>query len=312
MSSPKNLFLSFKALLWVSILAAATFLSAHDAAFAANAVQPGYVIHGNDQLSISVYGDQTLSQTVTVLPNGDIAYPLVGRIHIGGQTPEQAARTVEAALKKYVRHPIVSVSVTQQGQLNVLVLGNVKNPSKFALAPTSHLTDAIAAAGGLGPTNGSLPNARVADKNGNVTQVSLQKLFHDGDVTADAKLSEGSVVYIPSPLTFNVEVVGAVDKPGEIQLNEGDRLTMAIAKAGTTPNTQADLNHVHVTRTRPDGTSFGFYIDLYHELQGGDISKDVVLQKGDVVYVPQSRKPLGGNSAYYILLGLRRLIGIPF
>ena len=157
---------------------------------------------------------------VTVLPNGDIDYPLVGRIHVGGETPDQAARTITQALKRYLRRPIVSVAVVQQGPLNVLVLGNVKTPGKYALPPTSNrLTDAIAAAGGLAPFNGSLPNARVSHNDGPVTQVSLQRLFHDGDISADTHINDGSIVYIPAPLTFNVEVLGAVDHPGEIQLN---------------------------------------------------------------------------------------------
>jgi protein involved in polysaccharide export with SLBB domain len=34
-----------------------------------------YRIHAADQLAVEVFGDTTLSQTVTVLPGGDIYYP---------------------------------------------------------------------------------------------------------------------------------------------------------------------------------------------------------------------------------------------
>ncbi|PZR63775.1 MAG: hypothetical protein DLM53_03175 [Candidatus Eremiobacter antarcticus] len=295
------------------IVIAFAFISIVSAAASRADVAPGYLIHGNDQLSVVVYGDQTLTQTVTVLPDGNIALPLVGAVHVGGLTPDQAAKNIAKSLQKYVRHPVVSVAVTQEGQLNVLVLGNVKTPGKYLLPPTSHVTDAIAAAGGIGPTNGAYPNARVGAPTGAPATVSLQKLLHDGDTTANVPLQEGSVVYIPAPQTINVEVIGAVDHPGEIQLNEGDRLTMAIAKAGNSSSAQSDLNRIHITRTLSDGKTTSFDIDLYKELKDGDINKDLVLQKNDVVYVPQAKKSIGqtiGSGAIYILGGLRSLFGL--
>jgi polysaccharide export outer membrane protein len=274
-------------------------------------VAANYRIHANDQLSIQVYGDNTLTSQVTVLPNGDIDYPLAGRIHVGFQTPDEAAKTIAKALKKYLRHPIVTVAVTQQGQLSVLVLGNVHTPGKHMLPPSSRLTDAIAAAGGLGATNGDLPIARLTDNDGTTEQVPLQKLFHDGDVSYDLAVSDGSMIYVPAPLTFTVEVVGAVSNPGAVQLSEGDRLSMAVAKAGATPSLQADLSRVHVTRTLADGRTLAFDVDLYRTLAAGDLRFDVGLQKGDVIYVPQNRKTLVNNgSAYYLLMGLRRLVGL--
>ncbi len=277
-------------------------------------VNSGYLIHGNDQLNVVVYGDQTLTQTVTVLPNGDIALPLVGTVHVGGQTPSQAAVTIAHALSKYVRHPVVTVSVAQEGQMSVLVLGNVKTPGKYSLPPNSKVTDAIAAAGGIGPTDGPYPDARVGAANGPQT-ISLQKLLHDGDTSQNVAVEDGSIVYIPSPIQITVEVLGSVDHPGQIQLNEGDRLTMAIAKAGNSNGASADLNHIHVTRSVPNGPVQQFDINLYQELEKGDLSKDLVMQKGDIVYVPQARTGISSGekiSAGASLLYTLRLLFLHF
>ena len=270
---------------------------------------PGYLIHSNDQLNVVVYGDQSLTQTVTVLPNGDITMPLVGPVHVGGQTPQEAARTIAQALTKYVKHPVVTVSVAQEGQLNVLVLGNVKTPGKYPLPPNSRVTDAIAAAGGIGPVDGPYPDARVGGATGTPSTVSLQKLLHDGDTSQNVPLQDSSIVYIPSPVQINVEVLGSVDHPGEISLNEGDRLSMAIAKAGNSQSANADLNNIHVTRTMPSGQVQNISIDLYKELEQGDLSKDLVMQKGDVVYVPQTRAKMSNNlgGAASLLYALRVL-----
>jgi polysaccharide export outer membrane protein len=274
----------------------------------------GYKLHGGDQLSINVYGDQTLTGPQTVLPDGTVDMPLAGKVHIGGQTPDQAAQTIAYALRKYIRHPVVTVSVTQEGTVNVLVLGNVKNPGKYGLPPAgSMLTDAIAAAGGVGPVDGPYPDARVAQANGSaVAPVSLEKLLHQGDTTQNVPLQDGQIVYIPSPVTFNVYVAGAVDHPGEIPLNEGDDVAIAIIKAGNSPTAQGDLNNVTVTRTLPDGQKKQFQVDLYKVFEPGGTSRDLPMQKGDIVYVPQisqRKHPAGviGQSFFYLTLGLRAL-----
>ena len=248
----------------------------------------GTTIHPGDQLSVQVYGDTTLTQNVTVLNDGTIAYPLIGQVPVAGKTPEQAASTLRERLLRYVRHPVVTVAITQLAQPNVMVLGDVKNPGKYQLPSDAKLSDAIAAAGGLSDINGEYPNARVSDRSGKVTQVSLQKLLSGGDTQMDERLGEGDVVYVPGPTQFYVNVTGAVDHPGAIQVNQGDTLAVAIAKAGNSANSQADLNHVRLMRTDPTGKQSMEQIDLYKALQGNDQSANVALEKGDTIYVPQA------------------------
>lgn len=254
-----------------------------------------YRIHAADQLAVDVFGDPTMSHTVTVLSGGDIFYPLVGRVHVDGMTPDQAAAAIGAALRKFVRQPIVTVSVIAQGPIGVLVLGDVKNPGKYLLPATSRVSDALAAAGGLAPMDGDFPIARVQSVAGATAQVPLQKLLHDGDTTVDAKLANGTTVYVPARVTFTVEVLGSVDRPGEIMLHEGDKLAMAIAKAGASPNTNPDLNKIQVKRTLPDGTTKIYLINLYDTFKDGNITNDLTMNKGDIVYVPQARKPASGG-----------------
>jgi polysaccharide export outer membrane protein len=275
-----------------------------------------YVIHSGDSLNVVVYGEQSLTGPVIVLPDGTISLALVGHIQVAGQSPDQAAETIKSALEKYIRHPDVTVAVTQIGQVNVMVLGDVKSPGKYALPPTGTVSDAVAAAGGLNPLTGPYPDARIAGPSGDITQVSLEKLLHDGDVSQNKSLKDGSIVYIPSPVTISVQVVGTVDKPGEIDLRQGDRLSMAIAQAGTSgAGAQADLNNITVTRTGPDGKSYPIKVNLYETLKGGDISKDLVMEKGDLVYVPMNKPKLGatnnggvlGQSAFFLLSSLKLL-----
>lgn len=252
-------------------------------------VQPDYKIRPGDVLAVTVFGEPSLTQPILkVLPSGSIVEPLAGQIHVGGLTPPQAGDAVARALEHYIKHPQVSVAVSQVGALDVYVLGNVKVPGKYQLQPESRLMDALAAAGGLGPVDGVLPDARVSVGD-DVRTVPLQKLLHEGDLSLNAPLDNQMTVYVPSPITFNVEVYGAVDKPGDVTMHEGDRLVMAIARAGTSTNANSDLNKIVVTHRQPSGTVDSQTINLYEVYKNGDTQKDVVLQKGDVVYVPQGK-----------------------
>lgn len=268
---------------------------------AAPAIGADYKIHPGDQLAVSVYGEPTLTQTVTVLADQTIEYPMIGRVTVGGQTPSQASASLNQAFGKYLRSPIVSVGVISEGTLSVMVLGNVKTPGKYALAYNSHVTDAIAAAGGMGPTNGDYPEARVSDASG-VRDASLQAILRRGEASADVVLANNAVVYVPSPITFNIEVVGAVDKPGEVSISQGDRLSTAIAKAGNSSASNADLNAIRVTRDVGNGQTKVYNINLYNALQKGDKSQDIELQKSDVVYVPVAKK--GGSAVTGTIFGI--------
>ncbi len=268
------------------------------------ATAPQEQIHPGDQLSVQVFGQQSLSQNVTVLPDGSVNYPLIGRVQLAGETVDAAQKTLASRLARYVRHPFVSVSIAQLGQPSVLVLGNVKTPGKYQLRSDARVTDAIAAAGGIADVNGALPVARISDPKGDISNVSLQKLLHDGDVSLDRPLSEGDVVYVPGPTLIDVVVTGAVDHPGDIQVAKGDKLSMAIAKAGNSAQSNADLNHIRVMRV-VDGKQQEQTINLYDALEHGDGSADIALHKGDTIYVPAAKKKTNifGNAGLLYILG---------
>ncbi|GAC1545139.1 MAG: hypothetical protein NVS3B16_14200 [Vulcanimicrobiaceae bacterium] len=296
----------------ITSLAVAIALAAPLAEPASAAVAPEYRIRPGDVLELTVFGEPTLSQPVLkVLPSGTIVEPLAGQVKVGGLTPPQASAAVERALARYLRHPKVAVAVSLVGPLDVYVLGNVRTPGKYQLQPDSRLMDALAAAGGLGPVDGDLPAARISSGS-TVSEVPLQRLLHQGDLSLNRPVENQMTVYVPSPITFNIQVFGAVDKPGDVVMHEGDRLLMAIARAGNSPNVNSDLNHIVLRHPQTDGSIGTQTINLYDVYKSGDSKLDPVLQKGDSVYVPQGRgkrdnvSPLAG-----VLFGLRRLVGLP-
>jgi len=293
------------------MLCLATLTAPLRPAFADAPVGDDYKIRSGDVLAVTVFGEPSLSQPqLKVLPGGAVVEPLVGEVNVGGLTPTQAAQALATALKRYLRHPQVTVAVEQLGPVNVYVLGNVKLPGKYLVEPQSRLMDAIAAAGGLGPVDGDYPDAKVSTAGGEPKTVSLQKLFKEGDLSENQPVEPDTTIYIPSPLTFNVQVLGAVDHAGDVPLHEGDGIVVAVARAGNSPNAQADLNHVVIRRVETNGKVMTKTVNVYEILKTGDTSKDVPLKKGDTVYVPQGSGKHDAMSPFSsVLYAIGRIVG---
>ncbi len=271
--------------------------------FASAAETQSAVLHAGDKLHVLVFGQADLSQDTVVAPDGEIGLPLAGQISVAGKTPLAASQMIALALKAYVRDPRVTVDVASEGHVNVTVAGDVVNSGQYSLRSGATLSSAIAAAGGMSPTiAGAYPIARISNADGTTNNISLEKLLRGGDPTRDIVLGDRTTIYVPGPTQFDIVVLGAVNHPGTLSINEGDRLAIAIAKAGNSAGSKADLSRIMVTRTEPDGTTASHLIDLYKSLNNADRRYDPLLREGDIVLVPMSNRAHDSlNNAVFLL-----------
>nr|MDP9105254.1 polysaccharide biosynthesis/export family protein [Candidatus Eremiobacteraeota bacterium] len=263
------------------------------------------VIHPGDTLAISVYDEPSLPATVIVQADGTIQYPLAGRVLVGGMTPAEARDVLTRALRKYFKHPNVTLSVLQAGQINVLVYGNVKNTGGYKLRSGARFGDALAASGGIANLNGEYPVARVSELDGTLATVNIDKLLRESDATQNIPLEDNSIIYVTGGDTIRVQVFGAVSRPGNIEVTVGERLTMALARAGAEAAAHSDLSHVFLTRVDPaTGKSTPSYdIDVRRAVEKGDQRYDPILLKGDKIYVGESKSISAGTAGILGILG---------
>jgi polysaccharide biosynthesis/export protein len=265
-------------------------------------------VHPGDVLAINVYGEQPF--TAVVQADGTIQHPLAGRVLVGGLSVPEAHDMLVAALRKYIKKPSVTLAIQQQGQVNVTVLGNVKNPGKYQIRSGGRLSDALAAGGGLATVSGKPPVARVQQSNGSMMTANVQKLLRDGDPTQNLDIEEGAYVYVSGAETIRVQVLGAVSRPGNVEINEGDHMSMAIARAGAEMASHPDLARIHLTRTDPTtGKVSGVYeLNYFKAAEGGDQRYDPQLQVNDKIYIPEAKSLSTGAMAIFSILG--RLLGL--
>ena len=70
-----------------------------------------YVIGAGDTMEIFVWGNEELSTSGVVRPDGKITTRLVEDMQASGKTSTELARSIEEAYAEYVRQPVVSVIV---------------------------------------------------------------------------------------------------------------------------------------------------------------------------------------------------------
>jgi polysaccharide export outer membrane protein len=176
----------------------------HQAAPSDAGVAPSsdYLIGPGDSLSIIVWRNPEVSQTVPVRPDGKITTPLVEDLEASGKTSTALARDIEKALGKFIQQPVVTVIVTgfvgTYGE-QIRVIGQAAKPQSLPYRRDMSVMDVLIAVGGV--TEFAAGNKasiiRTVDGKQQQFNVRLNDLIKDGDIKANVPMRPGDVLVIP-------------------------------------------------------------------------------------------------------------------
>lgn len=112
-------------------------------------ISPAYYIGPQDKIDIVVYQLPELTKVVTVDQAGQIALPFVGQVMAGGHTPAEVRAEIASRLgQSIMRHPDVTVAVSESVGQRLTVEGAVNQPGVYPVQGKSSLLQAIAQAKG--------------------------------------------------------------------------------------------------------------------------------------------------------------------
>ena len=131
--------------------------------------------------------------------------------------------------------------------------------------------------------------------------VDVKGLIDSGSALADLRLRRGDIVYVPSAAERYVSVLGQVNHPGALQLDNNTTLQKLLAEAGGL-TVQAGQNPSIEVVSASTGTSR--VVPFNKLLLPGSL--EVPLRSGDVVFVTES----GFNKFSYVLEKLSPLVSI--
>jgi polysaccharide biosynthesis/export protein len=258
---------------------------------------PPLKIGSGDLIEVTMFGDPDLSGHFRVDENGDIAVPLLGRVHVAGLTAEGAAKLIE---RRYVEAQILqpaesqaTVFISEYATQGIVVNGEVKTPGVYPALGVRTLNDVITAAGGVTTTASSkvIITHRNAPKSPMTVEYNPEALH---PILPDVQVFPGDTVMVPR--AGIVYVLGNVNKPGQYVLEGRQSLTVEeiMALAGGTGHAAA-TKRVQLVRTLEGGRKEAITIPLNLIYKGK--APDVALKDGDILFVPTGTGKLAAEQA---------------
>ncbi len=256
-------------LMWcmVTLLAfSASFASAAD-------VQLG----AGDVLKISVYGNPDLALETRVSEAGEITYPLVGNVALGGLSVSAAEKKLGGLLESggFLRKAQVNIIVTQLQSQQVSVLGQVNRPGRYPIEGKRSLMDMLAMAGGVSQDGGDAVSL-IRKRNGKTTReiIDIVDMVRSADLNRDLDVAGNDVIFVERAPRFYI--YGEVQRPGAFRLERSMTVLQALSVGGG------------LTQR---GTERGIRIkrrDEAGKLEIINAKHDDLLQVDDMVYVQES------------------------
>ena len=297
-----------------------------------NSFADSYTLGPGDRLRVDIFNVPEYSGEFYVLGDGAINLPVVGAIPIQGLTVQKASSLLTAYFSRYVKRPIVTISVLAPRPVQFAIAGEVTRSGSYTVPFTGDnrkfptISQAIQLAGGTTQT-ANLRQVQVRrGATGRVVTVNIFDVLQRGNTSQDITLRDGDTIYIArsegvnaadrlrlagsnlanQDATVKVAILGEVGKPGTYTL-KGDSgggtagrvtpptLTEAIKIAGGS-TASADLSRIRVRRNTRTGSGQVLPINLLSLLRAGDFGQDIILQDGDTILLPTATEINSANS----------------
>ena len=273
-------------------------------------IAPPLRISAGDLIEVTIFENPDLSGRFRVDEKGDIDVPLIGSVHVEGDTAAEVAALIE---KRFVDAQILqpaeshaTVFIDEYATQGITVNGEVKTPGVYPALGVRKLNDVIAAAGGLTPAAASEVLITHRGDSAHPVKVdynpsSLQP------VIPDVQVFPGDSILIPR--AGIVYVLGNVNRAGGYALDGRRALTVeeAMALAGGAAHASA-LSRVQLVRTLEDGRREAITIPVNLIYKGR--APDVSMIDGDVLFVPTSTARLVTEQAINSALGIGTSVAV--
>ena len=183
-----------------------------------------------DSLEIYVWQNPDLTKSVSVGNEGEIAYPLLGRIYAVGLTPAQLEEKIQEGLSEYIKYPQVTVTMSKKASdrvsvllpkkpvgratvsikefsgSKIVVLGEISAPGVYNYTGGIDLIELIALAGDFtekARTDSIMVVRGNFSRNSEVFRVNASRMIKQGAVAGDIVLQPNDVVYVPRSFIGN-------------------------------------------------------------------------------------------------------------
>jgi polysaccharide export outer membrane protein len=238
-----------------------------------------HILGAGDVIRVNVFQNPDLSLETRISEQGQITYPLVGTLSLGGLSVPAAEQRIAKSLKdgKFVLNPQVNILLMQIRSAQVSILGQVSKPGRYPIDQVgSKVSEMIAAAGGPVPGASDVVTL-TGNRNGRPVKmdIDLPAVLQAGKTELDPVVQNGDILHVDK--APQVYVYGEVQRPGVSRLERGMTVMQAIAQSGglTQRGTERGMR---INRRDPSGA-----IQVINNVKMND-----PVERDDVIYVKES------------------------
>ena len=241
--------------------------------------KPDAVLGVGDIVKITVYQNPDLTvDGARISEAGQINFPLIGSVAIGGLTASAAEAKIAKGLRDggFVLRPQVTIQVGQIRSSVISVLGQVAKPGRYPIETVgAKVSEMLATAGGLLPSGADVVTL-VGTRNGRSIKldIDMPAILQSGKAELDLPVENGDIIYADrAPTAY---IYGEVQRPGQFKLERGMSLMQALAQSGGL-SARGTQRGIKVHRRDANGT----VVIL-------DMGLNDTVGRDDVIYVKES------------------------
>ena len=281
-----------------------------------------YILGPGDIININFLEVKEFSSDYPIMSDGTLSLPIIGLVNSSNLTIEKLTNKLKILYSKELIRPELFITIKKARPINVSLIGEINRPGLYKLDTYPNLSqnssdlinlptivDAISKAGGITPKS-NIKSVSVKRRLSNdITKykkidINLVNLLMKGDQSQNLILFDGDIITINkvaesenlsketlkiakgnlSPKMININVIGAVEKPGEYNVKSNTTLNKAILLANGFIPWKANKTNIQLYRINNNGSisTKKYKFNINEEVSE---DKNPPLKDGDIVKV---------------------------
>ena len=196
-----------------------------------------YVLGPGDEVIVDIFGANQTTIRSIISPEGYINVDILGPIYLSGKTIESANSFLKNKLSQIYEglnggeeQTDIQLSLGQVRSIQISIIGEVPNPGTYQVSSLATVFHAMFQAGGV-KEPGTVRDIKVVRNNKTVASVDIYDFLVNGTRKNDIRLEDGDVIVV-APYKNIVKVIGAVKRPLNFEMKDGETVADVLRYAG--------------------------------------------------------------------------------
>lgn len=199
-----------------------------------------YVLDVGDYLTVQYVGSVNRKEKVAIQRDGSINLMEYGKLFIKGLTFKEARELINTNISQSLLGVKSFVTLSELRDMNIMLVGNVKNPGLYTIEGGSAPLAVLYAAGGINEVGSYRDISHFRDGK-KLQNIDLYDLFFSGIYSAKFNLRSGDVLRVNKKL-IEVSISGNVASPAKYEVLNNETLEDILEKAEPLSNSDEAIS----------------------------------------------------------------------